>query len=535
MPPNDANLGYAYQVPTGGWTAKVRNALSQFSDIFSEFDKYIAPAYHHDRCERSVQMRLYSMNKREFVMIFILFFACFGLTVFIGLAGPPITETTAVDAISILPKLNNATNFKDIATGPFIMKTPKLSTYNQQLWIIAKMKTQNTDGETIDKEFDICVTLSGLTEEHKPAKILTAKNHQNRTHHLRCDKQACDEFIVMHLGYLDYTHYMVNIAFYDLETFHATYNIRELYFHFKTYNPDFTQIEVWFRLIFLIGAFGITWWFCQSLRKYPVHCWSFEQKWVGILLPLLMAFDNPFFPMMFLMSSWLPGMLDALFQATFLAALFLFWLSIYHGLRQNERNLYTFYLPKIFVVSMMYVPTMVLSTWQKIGELRDPTYDHRIEADYEVVKAFFYIFGVIYLAYLGFLILKAYSELRSMPFFGLRLKFLTLLMLVVLVTGGLITAHKFGVDILEDNFVAQLGTHYSNSEQFMSFYGLLNLYVYTMAYVYSPQNKSIHDQSITKDNPAFSMINDSDEDVIYGSDEESRRPLNRGHNDDDSD
>lgn len=41
--------------------------------------------------------------------------------------------------------------------------------------------------------------------------------------------------------------------------------------------------------------------------------------------------------------------------------------------------------------------------------------------------------------------------------------------------------------------------------------------------------------AITKDNPAFSMINDSDEDVIYGSDEESRRPLNRSHNDDDSD
>lgn len=43
------------------------------------------------------------------------------------------------------------------------------------------------------------------------------------------------------------------------------------------------------------------------------------------------------------------------------------------------------------------------------------------------------------------------------------------------------------------------------------------------------------DSSITKDNPAFSMINDSDEDVIYGSDEEvtygsdedSRRPLTR--------
>ncbi|CAG9766829.1 unnamed protein product [Ceutorhynchus assimilis] len=535
MPPNEANLGYAYQLPAGGWSAKIRNALSQFSDIFSEFDKYIAPAYHHDRCERSVQMRLYSMHKREFVMIFVLFFACLGLTVFIGLAGPPITKTTPIDGLSLLPKTNNTNaSRKDIATGPFIMKTPKLSTYNQQLWIIAKLKTENT-GEIIDKEFDICVTLSGLTEEHKPDKILTAKDHQNRSRHLHCDKQTCDEFIVMHLGYLDYTHYIVNIIFNDLESFHSRYTIKEVYFYFKTYNPDFTQIEVWFRLIFLIGAFSITWWYYQCLRKYPVHCWAFEQKWVGMLLPLLMTFDNPIFPMIFLVSSWLPGMLDAIFQATFLATLFLFWLSVYHGLRQNERNVYTFYLPKFFVVGMMYFPTLVLSTWQKISELNDPGYDHTTEANFYVVKAFFYIFGVIYLIYLAYLILKAYSELRSMPFFGLRLKFLTLLMLVVLTIGGMITASKFGVDVLEDNFVAQLGTHYNNSSQFMSFYGLLNLYVYTMAYVYSPSNKNLHDPGITKDNPAFSMINDSDEDVIYGSDEESRRPLNRGHNDDDSD
>lgn len=39
----------------------------------------------------------------------------------------------------------------------------------------------------------------------------------------------------------------------------------------------------------------------------------------------------------------------------------------------------------------------------------------------------------------------------------------------------------------------------------------------------------VPESSITKDNPAFSMINDSDEDVIYGSDEESRRPLNSHH------
>lgn len=48
-------LGYSYHLPSAGWNLKIRNVLSQFSDLFSEFNKYIAPAYHHDRCERYVK------------------------------------------------------------------------------------------------------------------------------------------------------------------------------------------------------------------------------------------------------------------------------------------------------------------------------------------------------------------------------------------------------------------------------------------------------------------------------------------------
>lgn len=46
----------------------------------------------------------------------------------------------------------------------------------------------------------------------------------------------------------------------------------------------------------------------------------------------------------------------------------------------------------------------------------------------------------------------------------------------------------------------------------------------------------IADSSITKDSSAFSMFNDSEEEVIYGSDEDSRRPLTRAsRNAEDSD
>ncbi|XP_057663045.1 transmembrane protein 181 [Diorhabda carinulata] len=534
MPTKSDNptFGYTYHLPTGGWSAKLRNVLSQFSDIFSEFDKYIAPAYHHDRCERSVQMRLYSMHKRELCAVFMTFFISFGLGIFVGVAGPPITMSTAVDGISLLPKYNNTS--KSIATGPFIMKTPKLSTYSQQLWIIAKLSIENMDGEIIDKLFGVSVALSGLSEEHKPVTVLDI-NSNNRSRHLKCEKR-CDEFVVAHLGYLDFTHYIVAVKFYGLEAFHSRYNINELLFYFKTYNPSFTQIEIWFRFIFLISTFIITIWYQNSLRKYPMCNWSIEQKWISWLLPLLMAYDNPVFPMSFLINSWLPGMIDAFAQTTFICALLMFWLCIYHGLRQNDRHALTFYFPKCFIVFMMWLPAMILATWGRIYELQDPTFDPTVDtSNFYVVKAFFYIFGIIYFMYLSSLMLRAYSELRSMPYFVLRLRFLTLLVLIVLLITSIVTLLRYGVGVLEDSFVARLNTHYSNSSEFMCFYGVLNFYVYTMAYVYSPGTKDVHDIVITKDNPAFSMINDSDEDVIYGSEEESRQPLTQTRNDDDSD
>lgn len=78
----------------------------------------------------------------------------------------------------------------------------------------------------------------------------------------------------------------------------------------------------------------------------------------------------------------------------------------------------------------------------------------------------------------------------------MRLKFLTLLMLVVLSISLTITVLRFGVGVLEDNFVAQLSTQYNSSAQFMSFYGLLNFYTYAMAYVYSPGNHSLNGKLI---------------------------------------
>lgn len=539
-----ATTGYSYRSgSSAGWPARVRSVLVQFSDYFSEFNRYIAPAYHHDRCERSVQMRLYSMHKREFALVFVTFLACCGLSVLIGLAGPSITAQSEVRASSTASSTGGGTGGTspgpdgDLAATKFELRTPALTAYHQQLWLIAKVQTTNVDEESYEKAVHVSVTAHGIREDHRPALILKADREHNRSRHLHCRWQGCDELVVLHLGYLAYTHYLLQIRFYGLES--HTYHVKDITFYFRTYNPDFTQIEIWFRLVFLVMTFVCMMWYAHGLRKFPSHDWSIEQRWLSMLLPLLLFFNDPIFPLMFLSSSWIPGMLDAVLQATFLSALLLFWLCVYHGLRQNERRWVAFYTPKLVLVGLLWLGAIVMASWQKCNELHDPTYNHREDAaDYDSYKALLMTVAGGYAVYLAFLVLRAHADLGAMPFFDMRLRFLTIFMTVVVAVTLTLAGMRYGAGTLEDDFVSQLSTTYTSSAHFMCLYGLLNFYTFTMAYVYSPAQMHPQDLAVTKDNPAFSMMNESDEEqVLYGSDDDCRRPLNlsRCNEADDSD
>lgn len=83
---------------------------------------------------------------------------------------------------------------------------------------------------------------------------------------------------------------------------------------------------------------------------------------------------------------------------------------------------------------------------------------------------------------------------RTIRFTDLRLRFLTLLAAVVAGVCSLVTARQFGAGVLEDSFASRLSTYYRTSAQFMALYGLLNFYLYTMAYVYAPALQQVYGQ-----------------------------------------
>lgn len=110
-------------------------------------------------------MRLYTLDKRSFLLVFMAFFACFALGIFIGLAGefsfswkfvyhlepwhfrtifvlgPEITLTREIDA----SKLANSSSENFLANGPFIVQTTLLGSYSRQLWLFAKYQIENTE------------------------------------------------------------------------------------------------------------------------------------------------------------------------------------------------------------------------------------------------------------------------------------------------------------------------------------------------------------------------------------------------------
>uniref|UniRef100_A0A672UD06 Transmembrane protein 181 n=1 Tax=Strigops habroptila TaxID=2489341 RepID=A0A672UD06_STRHB len=454
---------------------EVKRFCRRLRETYREIKEDLTP-YKDDRYYRLAPMRLYTLSKRHFVLVFVVFFVCFGLTVFIGIAGGVFLQLK-----------------------PFNLSSPPLSTYNQQLWLTCVVELDQPD-VSLKKNVTMTVKVLGVVKDGSTPYV----NNQvhNRTRLLSC-AQKCSEIIVAHLGYLNYTQYNIFVSFEDLNK--LTY-IQNITFTWKTYNPTFSQVEIWFRFVFVVLTFMVTCLFAHSLRKFSMRDWGIEQKWMSILLPLLLLYNDPFFPLSFLVNSWFPGMLDDLFQSLFLCALLLFWLCVYHGIRvQGERKCLTFYLPKFFIVGLLWLASVTLGIWQTVNEVHDPTYQYRVDTgNFQGMKIFFLVVATTYVLYLLFLIVRACSELRNMPYVDLRLKFLTALTFVVLVISIVILYLP----------------------EFLSFYGLLNFYLYTLAFVYSPSKNALYESQL-KDNPAFSMLNDSDDDVIYGSDYEEM-PLQNG-------
>ncbi|KAI1292816.1 Transmembrane protein [Halotydeus destructor] len=516
--------------------------------MFSEFRKYIAPTYYHDRCERTLHMHLYTMHKREILLTLAGFLSTFVLLLFIGLAGPNVTKLDVTQASEIFKTnhINMSTGSEILYKGPFVLITPTMSTYSQHLCLYVTFYLKNEEAsETFHKDFVIALKIKAIEDEKsgKSVDILSEDLELGggRLHHLYCSVKKCDPIQTFHLEFLEYQSYEFEVTFKGLESVHAKYVLNDIKFTFQSINTSFTTLTIWFRFVFLAAAFVITCWFTHSMHRFPYNDWSMEQKWIASLLPLLILYNNPFYPMIFLFGSSLPRLIEIIFQTTFYTCVMFFWVAFFHGIRQTNRSLSKFYAPKLVLLVTFWFTVTYVTSWSRIEKLEKPTLDEEAafagNGTLRLSSMLFYVSFISYLVYLVLLILAAFTELLAMPYFDLRLKLqgflisftVTIAVLVVIVSSPAPASVGLSSVSAEDEneipkipFLQLLPWTYdsSSSAAFLALFSISNLYIFFCAYFYYPSTASMMDTRIIRDNPTLSMMNDSDEEVIFGSDTE---------------
>ena len=179
-----------------------------------------------------------------------------------------------------------------------------------------------------------------------------------------------------------------------------------------------------------------------------------------------------------------------------------------------------------------------LAVTEEYRTLTDPTFTYQATAAHftRLQLVFVSLLGC-YVAYLVYLAMRAFGELRSMSFIDARLRFHAFSLAVALALAFFVTLNRYGRALWDDNLLARVYSSYESEYHFLAFYTVANCYVYVLAYVYAPPGGAgvssavaasggsrggrggTREHHVLKDNPSFSMVNESDDEDSDGGEE----------------
>lgn len=348
---------------------------------------------------------------------------------------------------------------------------------NQRINIYASYQDRSGDTANSKEEtFTVRATVLGAQSNDLNYTVVSASASKKQ---VTCSSRStyCDSVVIMNVPYIDYDSYQFNITTDDA----LSKGYLLVKYYFAVHNASYTLFELWFRFFFLVTTVIVIILYAIKLRGFEWKDWAIEQRWVACLLFGLLGYNNPLFPLTVLLDGAFWPFLDQMLLVSFLVLLMFFWIIMFDGIRTEPalQTFRTFYLPKFIMLALFWIAAVVIFTWIELNQIRNPGQDVYSQAGFLVFYVIMIILLVIYLFWLSYVVFRAISSRNTMPYLSLRIKFFgafTLLVLLVVI-GGVI----FGV----------VGPISNNAAAFLSFVSLLNLYVYTLSFVYFPSKDVI--------------------------------------------
>lgn len=370
---------------------------------------------------------------------------------------------------------------------------------NQLLWLSVQVHRAGPDSIKKETNYNyqipVKITALGRTDggdlTTNPYETIVAEREYIRNVRCEANVEWCERVSLFYQPHIEYHEYFIKAEFMhpgEVEAFtyrnHSTPDMKlkaELYF----VNGAYTQYEMGFKYFFLIMTLLVMFapkvGFFVTMYKTPLANWTWEQEWAAILLVLLLGFNDPFFVFAtYTEDSDSSAAYDVFYMfllALFLSAIMGFWLGALdemalasRGRRSAKGSIY--YVPKVVITTLTGISGLGSYLYMRLHETGDPAYDRHEDQQSYAFFAGLLIAGIsLYTIYFVGLAVRAASSLRSLslPFRGLFV--LTLVTFVACLIG------------LSVGFMFTIA---ATAIEFTLMYGLLNLYVWTLAFSYAP-------------------------------------------------
>ncbi|KAJ5072311.1 transmembrane protein [Anaeramoeba ignava] len=427
--------------------------------------------------DEDLEPKVYSYSSRKKVIFFILFIAFLLLSVGIGGLGSAPFEIKTMTYNNISPKQNI----------PFFGEITGLNRLQHSLFLGLQMNNNNNFAIQENAIFNL--SFYGGDVEYEWFVITKFSGHERQ---IVCEANSkCDKIYFVNENYIKYSRYRYNLTVYLDSEMHL-FDRADVTFEY--YRKSF----ILFRMVFgyFFGIFSLIF-FCiwaRSTYGAPFKNLNYEQKWITVLSFCLIFFNNPFYPTQFLINGWFPDFLESVFRVSFVIILM--------GIMDNafspqERIFKKFMLPKIILLSVIFVLFVTITLIERLHLRTDPEYQTADDLPlYYGAKIFAYILFSVYAIWTIYCCYRAFREIHKNPVKRLSflyfffLTFITFVMLVIFIASGFI--HKVE----------------NTSLVFLSWFGIFNLYTWTLIIVYRPskitrfQKLQESDQNFTK-NPKF--------------------------------
>jgi len=253
--------------------------------------------------------------------------------------------------------------------------------------------------------------------------------------------------------------------------------------NFIYFNWGYSFYEIFFRYIFLaLNVIVLLLFLFYTRCKQYFYEWHTEQRWVLFLLFSLILFNTPLYILEFYGESPLYKFFNTSSRVTFICILLLSLMIFTHSMyrSQSDRQFLSFYLPKFFIMGLIWLFLVIIYTYSSYQSLQDPSFTYR---DISYMNYFSYCFFVligIYAFFLLYYIIRAGSVIMEVPTsYSRKMKIIWGFTMLIIIGVAIVI---IGLSVMG---------YMTTSVIFLSFQFVFNYYTFLLAFLFCPSNSKI--------------------------------------------